>query len=153
MNRIVSFATFAALLVASCDRNTTSTQKSAGQTQAVDHGPPSIDDLLCIQLPPLLAQDRKLIDVLYDLNKNVTKAVAGDPRGEIVIVRHHPQIDNGSKVLGADISSGALGEQLNFLTRMTLTHWTKSENGYVVYRTWHRPQYDFDDDDGLLAPE
>lgn len=148
MNLKLSSVMVAALLVASCDRHTTSRPEDLDQTQVVDQGSPSIDDLVRIQLPPLLAQDRKLIDVLHDLNKNVTKAVGGDPRGEIVIVRLHPK-DNGTKVLGGDIPSGTVGEQLRYLSDVTFTHWVQSENGYLIFRTWHRPQYDFDNYDGF----
>lgn len=153
MKKITTAVTLIAFLCASCDRSQNPQPTEGLQSTNETDEKVSSDQLLHLQVPALSSKGRKLIDVLHDLNRHVSSAIDGDTRGEIVIVRHHPKIDNGEKVLEMDLPASTLGEQLTTLGVLTFTHWTISENGYLIFRTWHRPQYDFDDYDGLDASD
>ncbi|MES2440934.1 MAG: hypothetical protein V4584_17850 [Verrucomicrobiota bacterium] len=142
-----------ALLFSGCDRRETPDSSDNGHRVDPSELAISNDELLQLQLPALPAKGRKLIDVIQDVNRQIADFVSSDPRGGIVIVRHPTKIDNGDKLLGMDLPAAALGKRLNDLSAMTLALWTISENGYLVFRTWHRPQYDFDAVDGTPDPD
>ena len=110
---------------------------------------PALDDILhtnasavlCLHMPELKSKGLKVTEALQLLNKNIQALVGGDPRGEIVISRAHPSHDHGNRVMEYNLRADTLVEQIHQLAMGNACHWFITDNGYLIFRTWHKPQY------------
>ena len=138
------FATIA-VIASVCNSCTDHTPAAEAERSA-----PSLDDisktnsseLLCLIMPPLHIDGLKLTEAIERLNENIKARVGGDPRGEVIISRHdHPSVDHGDRIIHLEMGKSQLIEQLSMLAKVSMSHWKISSNGYLIFRTWHKPQF------------
>ncbi len=131
------FAVGFALLACSCGKRETPESEVSGVFE--------------INLPSIKTEGVTLIEALNDLNACLIRNHRKHPKLPIIIERHdHPVMDRGQQRLEISLPEGTLAEHLRWLSESTMTHWKWSENGFIIFKTWSRPQYDDDIDGGEL---
>lgn len=100
-----------------------------------------------IILPPIQTKGLTLDEALTLMNSTLANKYPNNRHLPIIIERHQlTRLDLGGKVVRFNLDQMPIGQALNMLSMGSLTHWIISENGYVIFKTWHRPQYEWDDD-------
>ncbi|MFT5882864.1 MAG: hypothetical protein ACI9FG_001372 [Crocinitomicaceae bacterium] len=97
-----------------------------------------------------VVDEGNLIEVLRVINQSLEKRYPEHPHLPLIIERHeHPNMDRGHEKVDIDLIDQdiPLLEVLQVLATGSLTHWRFSDNGYIIFKTWHRPQYDWDDEE------
>ena len=90
-----------------------------------------------------------LIEILRAINQSLETRYPNHPNLPLIIERHdHPNWDQGDDKVDIDLIDKDIPflEVLSMLATSSLTHWKFSDNGYIIYKTWHRPQFDYDDE-------
>ncbi len=104
-----------------------------------------IDDII---VPTLKLKGLTVIEALNKINSALKAKYPDHPHLPIIILRHdYSKMDLGNEIIDFNTNEGPLPGLLSALATTTLNHYRVSQNGFIIFKTWHRPQFDYDDRD------
>lgn len=115
-----------------------------------DREPEEAPELIELTLPATKTEGVSLLEALESLNGDLAVRYPDHPYLPIIVQRAvNPSNDLGNARADFSFPEQALFARIRHLSEGTMSHWELSENGFIIFNTWHRPHYSSDD----LAPE
>lgn len=89
-----------------------------------------------LTLPATEIREQSIVSVIESINKTLTDLYPEHPKLPIIIERSRYPNDGGDEIVSLVLPEQELGLRLNSIPSVH-THWTKSHNGFVIFKTWH----------------